>query len=139
MKRTIVLGDDDAPVRLMLARVLRAAGYEVLLAVSAADAVAVVQTASPDLVLLDLRASEPEAWENFARIRQLDPKVPLIATTAWSNQEEQAVQRGVDALMEKPFDLPLLLQLISRLLAESNEERKERRQRQVLELSRAAA
>lgn len=127
MKRKILLGDDDLPVRIMVARVLKGAGYEVVLTSSAREAAATVQISRPDLVLLDLNLSDPDGLEAFDQIRRAEPSLPVIATTAWSNQHELASQRGTDALIEKPLDLPLLLDLINRLLAEPEPVRAERR------------
>ncbi len=139
MNRKILLGDEDAPVRLMLARVLRAAGYDVLLAATAREAEFEAQHGQPDLVVMDLKTPEPEGWEPFEQIRRAIPGVPVIATTAWSNQLEQAVQRGIDTLLEKPLDLPLLLSFINQLLSETEEKRNERKLKQQAELDQAAA
>ncbi len=139
MNRKILLGEEDAPVRLMLARVLRAAGYEVLLAASGREAVTEAYCSHPDLVLMDLNTPEPEGWEIFAEIRRALPDVPLIATTAWSNQREQAAQRDIDTLMEKPLDLAVLLSFISQLLSETVQDRNERKLKQQAALARAAA
>jgi len=123
----------------MLARVLRGAGYNVALAGSPREAVAVAQNVDPDLVVLDLKTPDSESWEAFEQIRRMRPITPVIATTSWSNQEEQAVERGIDALMEKPLDLPLLLNLINQLLTEPEAVRTERRQRRVPMEARVAA
>ncbi len=139
MNRTILLADEDAPVRLMLARVLKAAGYDVVLAASPRDAVTEAQHGKPDLVLLDLKTPEPESWQAFEEIRRVAPSVPVVATTAWSNQQEQAFQRGIDTLMEKPLDLNSLLAIISQLLKESAQARKDRREKRQADLIRAAA
>ncbi len=127
MKRKILLGEDDLPVRIMVARVLKGAGYEVVLTGSIREVAATVQISRPDLVLLDLNLSDPDGLETFDQIRHAEPFLPVIATTAWSNQQELASQRGMDALIEKPLDLPLLLDLIHRLLAEPEPVRAERR------------
>lgn len=123
----------------MLARVLRAAGYEVLLAATPREAVSEAQHARPDLIVLDLRTPDPESWQAFEEIRRVVPSIPLIATTACSNQLEQAARRGIDTLLEKPLDLPLLLSFISQLLTETEQGREERKQKQKAELVRVAA
>ncbi len=127
MKRKILLGDDDPPVRIMLARVLRAGGYDVVLAGTANDAIAECRGTTPDLVLLDVKTPGPEGWQPFDEIRRLNPTVPVIALTTWPNQIDGAGARGIDALLEKPLDLPLLLAVISELLSETQERRNRRR------------
>ncbi len=110
----------------MVARVLETAGYNVTHASSGPEAIAKFRAARPDLVLLDLRMPVMDGWEVFDEISGCDPLVPVIVITAWSNQYEEAVRRGIDALMEKPLDLPLLLETIKQLLAESEEARARR-------------
>ncbi len=119
-------------MRIMLTRVFRAAGYEVQPADGIRHAVTLFEAVRPDLVVMDLRMADHEGWAAFEEIRRLDPSVPLIATTALSNQVEQAVQRGIDALMEKPLDIPVLLSRVSQLLIESEEARIDRRRRTAL-------
>lgn len=123
MKKRILLADDDESVRKMVARVLESAGYAPLLAATGREAVAKFRTGPPDLVLLDLKMPDQDGWKAFDEISRFDSLVPVIVITAWPNQYEQAVQRGIDALMEKPLDLPLLLQTIHNLLAESEPQR----------------
>ena len=49
--------------------------------------------------------------------------MPVIMITARPHQPEQGKAAGVDALMEKPLDLPLLLQTIRELLDEADQRR----------------
>ncbi|HEY5910591.1 MAG TPA: response regulator [Verrucomicrobiae bacterium] len=127
MNRRILLGDDDPPARIMVARVLRAGGYDVVFAGTVEEAIAECRTAVPDLVLLDVKTPGPEGWQPFDEIRRLNPTAPVIAITTLSNQSDHADQRGIDAFLEKPLDLPLLLAVISDLLAETEERRRKRR------------
>jgi len=124
--KTILLADDDESVRKMVARVLESAGYKVLLAGSGREAAAKCRGGRPDLLLLDLRMPEQGGWETFEHINHLAPLTPIIVITALPNQYEQAFQRGIDALMEKPLDLPLLLGTIETLLEESEQQRTRR-------------
>jgi CheY-like chemotaxis protein len=125
MKR-ILLADEDESVRKMVARVLEIAGYLPLLAASAREVVLACRAAMPDLVVLDLTRPDEEAWQAFEQMARIDPLVPIIAITARPNQPEQALQRGIDTIMEKPLDLTLLLQTIACLLAKSEKERARR-------------
>jgi DNA-binding response OmpR family regulator len=56
-------------------------------------------------------------------MNSLKPLVPAIVITARPHQYDEAARWRIDALMEKPLDLPLLLQTIQILLAESEEVR----------------
>ena len=60
-------------------------------------------------------------WEVLEVMERFQPFIPVIIITARANQYERAVVSGVDALMEKPLDLPLLVETIRRLLQEAKE------------------
>lgn len=126
MKKKILIGDDDPSVRQMIGRVLEVAGYMTLRSGGGSEAVSKFRAAEPDLVLLDLRSPDHHGWEAFEQISRFNSLVPLIAITAWPNQYGNAVERGIDALMEKPLDLQLLLQTIGELLAEPESVRTQR-------------
>jgi len=123
MKKTILLADDDPSVRKMVARVLETAGYAVIQAPGLQGDGEALQA---DLILLDLKSPLEESWQKSEQVSRSNPLLPVIVMTAWPNQYEQAVRRGIDALMEKPLDLPLLLETIHDLLAESGADRTRR-------------
>lgn len=126
MAKRILLADDDVAVRQTLARVLELEHYHVLLARTGREAAAEFMAASPDLVLLDLNMPGKDGWEAFHLMNAVNPTIPVIIITARPGQLQQAVRMGVDALMEKPLDLPLLLETIGLLLMESERERTQR-------------
>lgn len=122
-RKRILIADDDASIRESLARVLEGENYDVALAESGRKAVSQFLQAVPELVLLDLNMPDKDGWQAFELMEKLRPFVPIIIITARPNQYERAVATGADALMEKPLDLPLLLQTIQELLAESPQQR----------------
>jgi DNA-binding response OmpR family regulator len=123
MKKTILLADDDASIRRMVGRILEAENYEVLFARTGREAVSKFLDGPPNLVLLDLNMPDKDGWEAWRLMNGLHPMVPVIVITARPHQHAQAVQMRIDALMEKPLDLPLLLQTIRKLLAEPDRDR----------------
>ena len=118
MKKTILLADDDASIRTMVGRVLESEHYDVVTASSGAEAASKFITHPPDLVLLDLNMPEKDGWEAWRLMTHWRPLVPVIVITARSHQYLQAVRNKIDALMEKPLDLHVLLQSIKKLLEE---------------------
>lgn len=118
MKKTILLADDDASIRTMVGRLLESEDYDVVLAGSGRETTSRFADDPPDLVLLDLNMPDKDGWEAFRVISGLDGSVPVIVITARPHQYDEAVRRRIDALMEKPLDLPLLLHAIQNLLAE---------------------
>jgi DNA-binding response OmpR family regulator len=124
--KRILLVDDDPGVREMLGRVLEAEHYEVIRAKNGNEAGAKFVNGEPDLVLLDLNMPERDGWSAFRFMEVVRPLLPVIIITARSNQYAQAEELGVDALMEKPLNLAVLLEAIKKLLAETEVERMRR-------------
>lgn len=123
MIKTILVADDDLSVQQSLARVLESEGYEVLLASNGTQAIQQAIAHQPNLALLDITMPNRDGWEAFESLERFCPLMPVVIITARPNQYPRAVGNGIDALMEKPLDLPLLLHTIARLLAESQRDR----------------
>jgi CheY-like chemotaxis protein len=114
----ILIVDDDALVRGSLAAVLESEGYVVDGAHNGIEAVTRAIEHSPDLVLLDLNMPHWDGWTAFAKLDYVRPLVPVIVITARPNQYTEAVRLGVDAFMDKPLNIPVLLRAIRRLISE---------------------
>ena len=121
-KKRILLVDDDDQVLASVALVLEEENYEVVLAGDGYEAMIKCQNCHPDLVLIDLNMPRLDGWKTLEVIDRLEPLVPIIVITARPQQYARAVVAGVDALMEKPLDFPVLLEAVERLLNESREE-----------------
>jgi CheY-like chemotaxis protein len=126
MTKRILLADDDPGVRELLGRVLESEHYQVSFARTGIEAARKFAAEAPDLVLLDINMPGKNGWESFGQMYDRHPFIPVIVITARPNQYQQAVSLGVDALMEKPLNLPVLLTAVRRLLAESEGERTRR-------------
>jgi CheY-like chemotaxis protein len=126
VKKQILVVDDDVSVRELLGRVLAGEGYGVREAANGPEALAIAATDQLDLVLLDLNLPGKSGWEVFERLTTSQPLLPVIILTARSNQLFPALAAGAGALLEKPMDFPRLLQVVSRLLAESPAARRAR-------------
>ena len=114
----ILIVDDDPNICDSLAEVLRAENYAVRLADDGDDAVRQFLQGPPDLVLLDLNMPNLNGWEAFRIMVQLYPYMPVIVITARPDQARRAAEVGIDVLLEKPLDIPLLLTTIRKLLAQ---------------------
>jgi CheY-like chemotaxis protein len=124
--KKILLADDDAAIRQTLGQVLTLEQYDVVFAATGREAAAKFIAVGPDLVLLDLNMPDRDGWDAFDLMNQTHPLVPVIVITARPQQYEHAAKLGIDALMEKPLNLSLLLATIADLLAESEAERGQR-------------
>jgi DNA-binding response OmpR family regulator len=123
MKKRILVVDDDPQILESLCKVLRAEGYEVVLAGDGREGIEKFSTERIDLVLLDLNLPDNSGWDTFGTLSSLNPFSPIIIITGRQNQYEMATSAGVGALMEKPLDVAFLLLTISELLAEPPETR----------------
>jgi DNA-binding response OmpR family regulator len=79
-----------------------------------------------DLVLLDLNMPAGHGWDTFERLTALNPYLAIILITSRLNSRDHSAVAGAAAIMEKPFNMTLLLQTMNRLMAESLETRVQR-------------
>ena len=129
MTKRILLVDDDRSICESLSKILRAENYEVVLGENGEEAIEKHGVERVDLLILDLNADASgvtNAWTTLERLVGINPLLPLVIITGRSNQGAQAESVGADALMEKPLDVPLLLQTIRELLTEPMESRARR-------------
>jgi CheY-like chemotaxis protein len=118
-RKKVLIVDDDRSVRESLARLLDLHNYEVVLATDGIEATERLCQGSIDVVLLDLMMPKLGGWEAYALLTSINPLLPVVVITARAHQQEAADAAGVDALLEKPLDLPALLLTLEDLLVES--------------------
>ncbi len=124
MKTKVLLVDDDASVVAALGGMLRSEGYEVIQAFDGREALQHFRASGgTDLALLDLCMPVKGGWDTFEQLTTINPLLPIIVITARPGQYPMAVAAGVAALMEKPLDIPLLLETMRKLLGEPPETR----------------
>jgi len=123
MRKKILLVDDYAAIRGSLSDVLAMENYEVLPAGNGAEALKIYHSTAVDVVLLDLNLPIKNGWDTFVQLTNDNLLLPVIIITARANQLFTSLGAGVGALMEKPLDVPLLLETIRELLEEPAEVR----------------
>lgn len=115
----LVVDDNASNVKLMEA-LLAIENYEVRTAMDAEQAIAVLETFEPRLVLMDLQLPGMDGLE-LTRLLKRDPKrrhIIVLALTAYAmkGDEEKALLAGCDGYITKPIDTRLLPKLIARHL-----------------------
>ena len=120
----VLLVDDDRSVVSALGAALMLEGYDVIPASNGHEAIQGFYE-HPDvaIVLLDICMPVKGGWDTFERLTTINPLLPIVIITARSDQSDLAVAAGADALIEKPLDVPQLLTIMQRLLAEPMERR----------------
>ena len=121
--RRILLIDDDPAVRGSLKDMLVGEGYFVIPAENGQQALDLAGRLPFDLVLLDLNMPVMSGWDTFGQLTADHPFIPIIIATGRPSQLFTAIGAGAGALLEKPIDIPLLLQTMKKLLAEPAEKR----------------
>ena len=119
----ILLVDDDPTVRESLQDVLTAEGYIVEPVENGQQALELANSFKADLTLLDLNMPVKNGWDTFEQLTREHPTLPVIIITARANQVFTALSAGAGALLEKPMDIPTLLETMKTLLAETAEQR----------------
>ena len=118
---SILVVDDDKPLRDLLAGVLREQGYDVETAEEGNAALSRMETASFDIVISDIIMPGKEGIETIREIRSLYPSVLVIAMStggSLGNAQilEYARMIGAHEAIRKPVELPELIKTISRML-----------------------
>ena len=126
MTKRILLVDDERSIRESLGKILGAENYEVVLAENGEEAIEKCRAERIDLLILDLNMPLKNAWATLERLVGINPLLPVVIITGRSNQRALAETAGADVLMEKPLDVPLLLQTVRKLLDEPPESRARR-------------
>ena len=105
--KTILIVDDEAPIREMVVMALEMAGYQCLEAADAKQAHSLVVDSRPDLVLLDWMLPDVSGIELARRLKrdQLTAEVPIIMLTAKGEEDHkiQGLETGADDYITKPF------------------------------------
>jgi two-component system, NtrC family, response regulator AtoC len=112
---SVLVIEDDEAARAPLCEFLEAAGYQVRAAGGGAEAMEALGTAPAEAVLLDLVMPEPDGFEVLRRVRERDPRLPVIVLSALSQTEDvvRAMKLGATDYLPKPFD-PAELDLVLR-------------------------
>jgi DNA-binding NtrC family response regulator len=117
-ERVILVVDDEAVQRTVLAGFLRKRGFEVRQAASVESGLAEVAARVVDLVLTDLRMPGGGGLDLLEGVRKINPEVPVIVMTAFGTVASavDAMKRGAADYLTKPIDLEELEVLVGRTL-----------------------
>ncbi|EHQ92285.1 response regulator [Desulfosporosinus youngiae] len=103
----ILVVDDQLGVRRLLFETFREDQHEVEMAANGEEAVQLLKTFKPDLIMMDMKMPGMNGIETLKQIRALDRQVGVIMMTAYGDAQnmEQAKDLGILHYLGKPFDL----------------------------------
>ena len=120
-KGTILYVEDNPDNRLLVKRILLAEDYSLLEAIDGKDALNVLETAHPDLILMDINMPDMDGYTLTAKIKSLPgfERVPILALTAnvMRGDKEKTLEAGCDGYIQKPLDIDQLTREIEKFIS----------------------
>ena len=117
-KARVLIVDDEPSARSGLAKLLEQEGYEVETAADGVLALELVAERAPNLIVTDLKMPNMDGMALVAKVREQNPEIPTIVTTAFSDVSSavQAMRAGAEDYLTKPIDFDSLLLAVERAL-----------------------
>lgn len=133
MASDVLVVDDEADIRELVAGILSDEGYSVRTAANSEEALAAVRARKPALLILDIwmAGGGMDGLEMLDMVKGLDADLPVIMISGHGNIETavSAIKRGAYEFLEKPFKSDRLLLVVERALEATNLRRENRRLR----------
>ena len=111
----VLIVEDEVLIRMLLSDALRQAGYNVIEAANADEAMSVLDTSpSPDVLITDVRMpGSIDGFELAAHVRRTKPRLKVIITSGHAGPDRAV---GVaDAFLPKPYELALIIRRVQAL------------------------
>ena len=109
--RTLLVVDDDVPFRSRLIRAFQDRGFDTIGAASYDEAMAVAETDTPELALVDLRLPGKSGLELVKALKALDPTTSIVVLTGYGSiaTAVESVKHGATSYLTKPVDADQIL------------------------------
>ena len=116
---TVLVVDDDAPIRELLAEMLGECGLTVIQAGNGREAVRLAMQSPVDLVITDLIMPEQEGLETIRELRRKSPHLKVIAMSGYQDGAylRYAEVFGARAVLKKPFSIDAVMHTVADVLA----------------------
>lgn len=115
-RKCILVVEDELLIRLMLSDELRDLGHHVIEACDAAEALAILETVGPDLIVSDVRMpGSPDGMGLLALVRDAHPTLPVIITSGHLHPT-QAFAEGATRFLAKPYKMEAVVETAQNLL-----------------------
>jgi two-component system, chemotaxis family, chemotaxis protein CheY len=113
----VLVVEDDPDLAALEAELLEEHGHRVEIASNGREALAAVERAAPDLILLDMKMPVMSGREFVEEYRRAQPSpAPIVVVTAADDAQVRAAEVGASGWIAKPFDPDALVANVMRLL-----------------------
>ncbi len=119
MNKHILIVDDEAPIREILAQMLGQSGYRVTEAATALEAQQVMHRDAADLIISDLQLEESDGLAMIAQVKAARPGLPVILLTGVLFDDDvvrESLSKVVTCYLAKTTPLSRILEEVRRLL-----------------------
>ena len=119
MKKHVLIVDDEAPIREILALMLDQNGYRVTEAASANEAQQAVQRDPPELLISDLQLEDSDGLEMISQLKKLVPNLPVILLTGVLFDDDvvrDSLSKVITSYLPKITPLAKILEEVRRVL-----------------------
>jgi two-component system nitrogen regulation response regulator GlnG len=113
---TLLIVDDEQNLLYSLKRRLQSDSLNVRTAQTAKQGISAVREYAPDVAILDIRLPDMSGLDAFDRIREIDPRLPVILITAYATTDTaiEAMKRGAYEYLVKPVDVRQLNDVVTK-------------------------
>ena len=120
MPNKIIIYDDDVDILEVCSTILRMRGFDVLCKNNCREVINDIQTYDPDVILMDNWLPDIGGVKSVQLIKNTPElqNIPVIFFSANSHVEQLAKEAGADYMLQKPFELSELEQIITRAVTE---------------------
>ena len=110
-KTPLLVIDDEPPIRRLLRTSLGAEGFEVLEAGTAEEALSIIATGKPEIIILDLGLPDLDGLDVIRRVRKSGSKLPVVVLSSRGDErgKVEALDLGADDYVTKPFGIAELV------------------------------
>jgi len=120
MPNKIIIYDDDVDILEVCSTILRMRGFDVLCKNNCREVINDIQSYDPDVILMDNWLPDIGGVKSVQLIKNIPElrHIPVIFFSANSHVEQLAKEAGADYMLQKPFELTELEQIITKAVAE---------------------